>query len=716
MGIKLKFLLFTKKITKSLREPRKLNIVPDNLTKGLVGRSNDVKMIHDILFKAKKNVVITGEEGIGKTTAAQEYIRKYRFEYEHIVYISMTKPAQSVEITRLEDGYYTNRSFAFDALLYTNLGVETPAAHLHKTYFEDILKKLSELTGVHNLMVIDDAGIALSRRLDFFPSQPQWHILATSPNAIEKFETYPLSILPQNEVEILFKKHYTLPIDSYSDLDKIFKTLNYHTLSIELLGKTAQCSKIAVSDLWKMIDFNNQYFLTVVEKHLQPNDKIKNAHDFILARLMKKVLSSPEKSYLQALSIMPSQPFTARFLGQILNIYDKDFKTFTHNLEGLSAKGFLTKEAHFSYNEGFLSEPNKDTTYQCHPFLQGILRAVYVPNVDKNTVLIGSLSRLLKRKTEKFEFNHEIKRAFIIAESVFKVLQKNDKEWGEKDRYFANLAEQLGYIYRQIDHFSRSTECRLLCLEIAEKTLHNKHPLLGRLYSNIAFNFNFKGHYTTSLVYSQKALPIWEAFYEDYHPQLALIYFNIAKAYLHVCDYKTALIYNQKGLAIQEMAFDKWSTALARSYYNIALNYSLLGQTELALKYQLKNLNIIEALLEYDDPDLAMTYNNIGVSYSVLDDYDNAVKYHLKALSIREYVLDNQHHNLALSYHNLAACYYFSKDFDNAKIYMDRAIAIRKAIFKDTHPALLDSLDWQAEINEVLSARIDLTELYELSA
>lgn len=213
----------TKKHSKELT----LNI-PKLRPDQIIGRENDLTDLHQRLFDNKQVVLMNGMGGIGKTTLAQVYLTKYYEDYQHVAWIELNPESESLEFDFIN---------AEGLLERFNIKKQdrTP-----QELFTALIAAIREIKTKPNLLVLDNASQRLAPYYEFLPTQPNWHVLVTSRQEIPNFDKKELDFLSEAEAIALFKKHYTLPQLQGDFLKKLVADLEYHTLTIEILAKTAQ--------------------------------------------------------------------------------------------------------------------------------------------------------------------------------------------------------------------------------------------------------------------------------------------------------------------------------------------------------------------------------------------------------------------------------------------------------------------------------------------
>ena len=192
----------------------------------IIGRQGELNDLHNRLFNNKQVVLVNGMGGIGKTTLAQVYVSKYYKEYKHIAWISQL----------LDD---VRSDFINAVGLLNGLEINTEGKKPQQL-FEELIMALKKIEDKPCLMIIDNATVKLSDFYDFLPGQPNWHILVTSREQIPFFDLKELDFLNEKEAVALFRQYYTRNRISDEVLKDLVKRLEYHTLTIEILAKTAQ--------------------------------------------------------------------------------------------------------------------------------------------------------------------------------------------------------------------------------------------------------------------------------------------------------------------------------------------------------------------------------------------------------------------------------------------------------------------------------------------
>jgi len=200
--------------------------IPKTHPDDIVGREEDLQSLRDLLCNDKRVVVVNGLGGIGKTTLVQVYVSKYYDDYEHIAWVTQNSESIANDFINTEG-------------LIKNLGVETTNSEPGQI-FNEIIRKLKTIQDKPNLLIIDNAEQSLKEHRNGLPGKPQWHLLVTSREEITGFHLKPLDFLNEKQAVELFKKHYIHQRLKEEDIKELVTSVDYHTLTIEILAKPPQ--------------------------------------------------------------------------------------------------------------------------------------------------------------------------------------------------------------------------------------------------------------------------------------------------------------------------------------------------------------------------------------------------------------------------------------------------------------------------------------------
>ena len=217
----------------------------------VIGRENAFKEVLELVDTSDKPVYIHGMRGLGKTTLGmlvyQSLIKKDAFSYYAVA-----------ELTE-------NFLNSFLQRLMTNCKVELNPNEDDEARFEQVVSVLFNLvndsdTKKKGFLFLDNALPLKSKDKDkqdylrkVVKSLPNWKILITSFETISYAKEYPLDYLSTEKAIELFQKHSPNE-GNETDIQKLVELLMKHTLTIELMAKTLESSRIkTVSELYEIL-------------------------------------------------------------------------------------------------------------------------------------------------------------------------------------------------------------------------------------------------------------------------------------------------------------------------------------------------------------------------------------------------------------------------------------------------------------------------------
>ena len=171
--------------------------------------------------------MVNGLGGIGKTEVCRRYFRQNRNNFSHLAWIDYQDS--------LKASFYNNFP---DRPAQENEAIDD--------HFRHIIHFLANL-GEDVLIIIDNIDNPDDPDLHHIRALPG-KILVNSRLRITGFTEYPLGFLPPDKCRDLFMEHYNGKPDPTA-LDAIITLAGRHTLTIELLARTARNAGLSVAEL-----------------------------------------------------------------------------------------------------------------------------------------------------------------------------------------------------------------------------------------------------------------------------------------------------------------------------------------------------------------------------------------------------------------------------------------------------------------------------------
>jgi tetratricopeptide (TPR) repeat protein len=627
----------------------------------LIGREKDLAALAEMLKKAERVVLVNGLGGIGKTEVCKSFFFNHYNQYQYAAWIDWISTFRESLVNALGGDKSTF--------------IQAAEKDTIDDRFDKIMARLQCMRESF-LLVADNIENPGDADLDALASLPaQVKVLVNSRNYIEGYEVRNLDYLSPAECRALFYEFYKGKPDNADDeaVDRVVELCGYHTLTVELLAKTAVHAGMGIAKLYdtlKKKGFNLNKVDGVGNEKVPTvwhNEKEKKRFfDHLVKVFDIACVTKKELSILVNLSVLPAVYIRMEWVREWLQLKDNNA------VASLVEKGWLKRDG-----------VGEETRLYLHPVMQEVVRYRARPDAKKCKTLIISLANKLYLAPED---NPILKKEYIpYGEAVVRALAM---EMEEKDEALATLANNLSLRHRDMGQLDRALEFQLKANDIYEAVLDDHHPLRATSYNNVSTIYKDMGQLERALEFQLKTVDIFEEVLDKTHPDLAMSYNNLSVTYRDMGQLDRAMEFQLKALDIREMVLANNHPSLALSYNNVSTIYQSMGQLDRAMEFQLKALAIREAVLAKNHPDLATSYSNVSLIYRDMGQLERALEFQSKALAIREAVLDKNHPDLAQSHHNLSTIYRDMKNHTSALAYAEKAVAIMQLNFPNGHPKL----------------------------
>jgi tetratricopeptide (TPR) repeat protein len=534
----------------------------------LLGREKELAELEKKLEQSERVLLVNGMGGIGKTEVCKRFFMDHYSQYRWagwIDYLSTIKEslvnAINPKVTGGSDRDNLDERF-------------------------EILKEfLSRLEG-NALLILDNIENPDDPDLDLFKTLPAAvKVIATSRVCIQGFEEIPLEVLPKESCRELFYEYYKGPKDDDA-VNRLLELCGCHTLTVELLARTARKEKLPVRELVGLLEEKGFNLDKVICEpvgtfwHDEKAQKLFSRHlqtVFDLSKLNKK-----EKHAAANLAVLPSVYISAKDVCAWIGLDTKK------EINGLIDKGWLKQD------EGF--------SLYMHPVVREVVRQKTGPGGKACEKLIDSLTNMLY--LEPAENPIDKKGYVIFAEEEFRHLD-------EKTAALATLANNLSTTYIYLGQLDRALEFQLKAVEIREQVWDKNHPDIAQSYNNLSIIYKALGQLDRALEFQLKDVEISEQVLAKNHPSLATSYNNLSLIYQALGQLDRALEFQLKAVEIREQVLAKNHPDIAQSYNNLSLIYNDLGQLDRARPYAQKAVDILAALFPHGHPNLDIARKNL---------------------------------------------------------------------------------------------------------
>ena len=618
-------------------------------------------ILSDLFVSLRKNqhvVLVNGMGGLGKTTIAQRYITEYSPKYKHLVWIGITSEDFITDFVNTEG-------------LNENMGIALEGRTLKENFIALIsaLKNLIHEESEQSLIVIDNVEKNITQFIDYLPNPPHWHILATSRHRIEEFNIKELAFLNEEQAVALFRLFYKRSDLSIKDIKQIVKELDYHTLTIEILAKTAQNNRLDVQKTISTLAEN--YSVEVTVRHAQ-NDKIDKITSYLASIFDIGNLGEEELWLLKQFFYLPPIFHTYGIINTILAPTKGDKP---YNLPRVLTK--LTDKGWLLFNKEL-------DGYKLHRIIHDVLDYSKSYLFEEDIPILKSVNSLLSldqtrdNPIDKFQW---IPFGKTLLERVI----------AQDTPLIAELQTNLALVLKFLGDYSEAKELLIKAKISNEKHFGVEHPTIADSYSNLAIVLQDLGDYNGAKDLLEKTKISNEKNFGLEHPTTAAGYSNLALVLMDLGEYSRAKNLLEKAKASYEKHFGEQHPTTAVGYSNLALVLMDLGEYSGARELLEKAKIITEKNLGQEHPTTAVRYSTLAVALQNLGKYSEAKELLEKAKTSNEKNFGEEHPTTADSYSNLAMVFQDLGDYSRAKNLLEKAKTSNENNFGEEHPTTANS-------------------------
>ena len=496
------------KIPKISRRPKYLTELP-TIDDEIIGREDELAALYSTLETSQRVVLMNGMGGIGKTTTAIAFANRHKDEYAHIAWIEQLGDF-SIDLT-------TNK------VLTTNLDL-TPSGDTSADA-KLILNALSNIGG-KSLLILDNGNEQLQQFKGYLPKAPDWHVLITSRQDLAFAKRMPLDFLSEDEALHLFYNHYDW--ERNDEVAKgILRTIDYHTLTVEILAKTAQ--NLEIKSLKKMATLLKERGI-----------KIGKPVDFSTVAHSKEEQTRYLFPYLEAIFQLPDiNEAEAYLLKQFIGLPPTFFKW-----EEITALLQISEEEETIWDDqiiarntlkkkGWLIYDEKLKVYKMHRIVQDVLEEKLKPTYEDLENLIDSISDSLS--IDQAKDNPVDKFPFVIfGERILQVIHNQTNE------NFTVFQSNLALVYKDLGDYKQARDLLKVALHSDIRNFGQDHPSTAIRRSNLATVYKDLGDYEQARDLLKVALHSDIRNFGEDHPSTARSRSNLASVYQDLGDYEQA--------------------------------------------------------------------------------------------------------------------------------------------------------------------------------
>ncbi len=638
-----------------------------------IGREEVLQQLADQLTgdtTTKKVALVQGLGGMGKTTLAQKFVRRYQQHYRHIIWAVVAAGV--------------GEALGNDAVLFDRCDLPFDAQAKTGQRYQQLCKYLATLPGP-NLLVLDNTqkDTLNPQELDLLP-QNNWQTLATSRQHLPAttWHAIKLASLSPELAQKLFYTFYKGPKEDEA-LQNLLKYIGYHTLTTELLAKTLQKSRSikTIAALYEAIQQGLDHgklkrpIETLYDQAEIDEQGKTNVYATLLNAFQLADLTEGATLLLKRLAALPPEPIPESLLIDLHQYADLDEDTLGEYIDEL-------------HTTGWLMQPEPDT-YQLHRLI-----AQLVPYQTKFTYteaepLIKAVNGLL-----------DIDQAKDNPVDKFKWLP-----WGEvlverfgqeKEEIVLRLFSRLSWLYEDFGQYHQAKAYGQKALDGALQLYEANHETIAEYRSNLALVLGNLGAYDEAKVQVEQALASEPVNIGADHPNVAISRSNLANVLGKLGEYGDAKTQLEQALESAILIFGKDDARVATCRSNLASVLCNLGAYDEAKEQLEKALASDLANFGEGHPNVAVDRSNLANVLRDLGEYDEAKAQSEKALASDLANFGADHPNVAVVYHSLAYVFWAMGQHGDAVAHEEKAYAIWLQALGAEHPHTQLAAKWLA--------------------
>lgn len=687
-------------------KPKYISDLPTDIDSFYVERTTFENELWTTLVLSGESVLLYGIGGIGKTEMAKSVLKK--------IY---SLPCDVTGIYQIAWVTYTNgnlKDSLIEALPDAKRNIDRDDA------WEYICNKI-QTQREKLLIVIDNVEtIEQDQDIERLGDLPCRILVTSRTENIGGLHRRHVGRLPEDDCRRIFYHYYVGNHDNYY-LDKILVLIEYHTVMLELLAKTANMEEKTLPEFYKLL----------VEKGFRMSNEEVGSHHPLLQSEKRvteqlKILFTISKCRIQdkdllcQLSVIPAIPFQYKVVRNWIEIQHKS------QLEYLVKTGWLK------------SDGKLVSTYIMHSVIASAIRFQNEDHLyEKCRYVIHSITK----EMECGEQDHGSEKAYLIpfSWSISDVLRNHLCD--EQD---AEFLTNLAYIYYDIGNYDNAYLFFQRALKIDVQVSGSNSITVSSDYYNLADICYNMYQFSKSLLFLRKSLAIRKKYYSSGDIEIVVVIKLLAGVYVklnrpdraealyswaadkfernpetdilqlsthysdmasffrergYLGDYDKARIYYQKAeQGMKQIYGDRPHPEMAAFYDEYALLYDNMGKYSEALSLFQKALEIKQKTLKREHPDIVQSYGSIGLIYYELTEYDKALDYLNEALEIADKIWSGPFSFKADIYNNLGLVYRNKGDYQKAEDLYGRALCIREEIYAPDHPMVLATKNNMAQL------------------
>ena len=350
------------------------------------------------------------------------------------------------------------------------------------------------------------------------------------------------------------------------------------------------------------------------------------------------------------------------------------------------------------------------TAISLHPHVEKLLNVYSIKATEKNKINLANLYYKLARYYSAVNINYQqaLKCSKIALEQRNSIYKNNHP-------IIADSYNVTGVIYRKIGNVEEALKHLSKGLEIRQQLYSGDHPDLVESFHTIGCAYNQYGETKKGLQYSQMALDMARRIYSSNYYEIGSNLNLVGIGYLDLGDFEKSLEYFKEGLTMFSKSNPVSYEKMAALQSNIAYNYNKLGKHKKALKYSTAAVNIFKKMYPDGRPRTIYSLDDLAESLIKTNKIKEGLEALHQALDLIEKFGMNNHCITGFVLHDLGIGYFKNKDYEKALKHAGKAVILRKELYSNVkhHHELAGSLHSLGDINLALKNKTLALRLYQ---
>ncbi len=544
------------------------SVIPKNI---FYGREEVLEQIHTNFAEGERVQFLQGIGGIGKTQIAKQYAKRYKNDFDTIIYATYNGS--------LKELFITDTPFEIRPSL-SRLTLSNGEKETDELFFKRKLEKFKKLANERTLIILDNFDTEGDADLEEFLDGNYRLLITTRSDFSRLYPTIRIESLESIDTLIrIFMANY----DGYDveeddpDLVTLIELVNRHTYTVELLAQHMENSGQTAAEMVAALE--KEGILSLNEKVAEKGGQTQVAYENLLKMFKVFNLTDEERELLMYLSMMPISGIPVREFREWAAL---DSTKLIRNLENRS---WLIKNSGGIALHPIIKEVIRHelpaTTKNCKDFLarfldnivgtkswnysmaqkeffatiaEGLLQAF--PEINEDTLLLYDRAETL------FSFSVRPKSAATLAGRLINYF----KELDETSYDYAYWTYKMGWLYNFNMHLDNALlnakdylEKAYLLFEKQQIEGPDKGGFFSQVMGNLAKVYarleddNRTENLEKALFYAKKSVDIALAYLKPgdaAYLKVAGAYIQLAEIYTATKDYDAAAEYFNKAYDI----------------------------------------------------------------------------------------------------------------------------------------------------------------------